>query len=161
MSLFARDLAQHDIGLARPQPTDMRIPILIVALVCAVAGAIGEVTREPWPLPLFPSFGAIPTESDLAAEDRSMFVFHHGGDAASLSLDEVFEEPVGSFYSPMTDSFAAIDGDGSDQLSTWANTKAQQQLEWSVCVEALTLVSVSGQTGQATLINQVAFPQCR
>lgn len=142
---------------------DKRVPVFVVAFLCGLAWGVGELTREPWPFPIFPSFGEIPNERQVTNEERQLFVFHSAEESTRLELGEVFDDPVGSFYAPMTKSFMAIEGDeGSSNMDRWVNERAQDELGWSQCVQAVELVRVSAKDeASEELLKRLEFPTCQ
>lgn len=140
---------------------DKRIPFIVAAFLCATLWAVGELTREPWPAPIFPSFGAITFGQELDRNERRIIVFTNAEGSMDLELSEVFNQANSAFHRPMTDTLINLEGDGSDALSQWANQRARDSLAWSTCVQSLELLAVAGSTGERQTLTKIDFPQCQ
>ncbi len=144
---------------------DKRIPVLIAAVLCSLAWAVGTVTREPWPFPIFPGFGTVPTEEAAAKPDvRRVFVIHGDGEPARLELGEMFPGAPNSFYQPMTESFESLDINEVDpELEQWINDRASELPSWSSrCVESAELVEVTDDDRPVGgPLQRIEFPSCR
>ncbi len=153
------------MAAASEEPADKRIPVLVVAALCCVAWAVGELTREPWPFPIFPGFGSLPATQEAGQPDvRRVFVMLHDEEAVNVELADMFEDAPDSFYSPMTESFIAVDAHSPDvELRRWVDARADAQPGWNeTCVQAIELIELAvddQQVGPA--LQRLEFPACQ
>lgn len=153
------------MAAASKELADKRIPVLVVAAVCCAAWAVGELTREPWPFPIFPGFGSPPTAQEAGqSEVRRVFVMHHDDQAVTVELADMFDNAPDSFYSPMTESFIAVDAETPDgELRRWVDSRAQAQPGWqATCVQAVELIELDLDDQQiGPSLQRLEFPTCQ
>ncbi len=150
---------------------DKRIPVLIVAVSCVLAWAIGTVSREPWPFPIFPGFGTVPAGGAAAEPDvRRVFVILGDDQPTFVDLRDMFPGATDSFHQQMTESFVSINSDASaspsdgvdNDLAQWVNARAQDRPTWSGgCVKAIELVELTAEDQQVgSPLQRIEFPSC-
>lgn len=139
---------------------------LLAGIMAALFGvwALGVVTREPYPAPIFPRFGSIPTPEEIQPVKVRMLAFEDGRSREVLTAAQAFDGAFDSFHPQMLNSLVSAGRRGvvaDPEFEAWSRDRVGELFDW-VCAQALEVIETEPDGGEPEkILARFEFEGCR